>query len=249
MNVVSLLVCPTEFGRVFRAHSFPMGCINEVFEAWKAHPTPEHYEALGWEMTNYAHAVIAQSGAYRGNFEDLIQDAVVAGLEGIERFEGRSSFKTWFHTIVVRSVGNTRDARVKKNNQQQRTDVGECPEMVERAPDPQQLMEAREVLTTLEENLEKQDLAILNLVLQGYRRAEIGAVLNLSPAQVKYRMVVIRGVLSDRRRDAKMQASEGNRMLLLPGKTADDGGDGGSSGEETSAPAVEGAGNLDEADK
>lgn len=173
--------------------------LNEAFEVWRAAPTEANYEGLGWEMLNFARAVVAKSGAYRGNFDDLVQVAVVAGLDQMGNFEGRSSFKTWFYRVIAGEISRSKDPRTKAVQQQQATQALE-----NEPPDPHALMEARELLTQAERNLEKEDLDIVNLALQGYTRREIAAVMNLDPIRVKYRMTVVREVLGDSGRDIKV---------------------------------------------
>lgn len=68
-------------------------------------------DAFGSLFTRYARDVyrLALSlGHRRADAEDLMQDTFVAALEGVGRFEGRSSVRTWLGAILIRQASRHR---------------------------------------------------------------------------------------------------------------------------------------------
>ena len=68
-------------------------------------------DAFGSLFTRYARDVyrLALSlGHRRADAEDLMQDTFVAALEGVSRFEGRSSVRTWLGAILIRQASRHR---------------------------------------------------------------------------------------------------------------------------------------------
>lgn len=68
-------------------------------------------DAFGSLFTRYARDVyrLALSlGHRRSDAEDLMQDTFVAALEGVGRFEGRSSVRTWLGAILIRQASRHR---------------------------------------------------------------------------------------------------------------------------------------------
>jgi len=68
-------------------------------------------DAFGSLFTRYARDVyrLALSlGHRRSDAEDLMQDTFVAALEGVGRFEGRSSVRTWLGAILIRQASRNR---------------------------------------------------------------------------------------------------------------------------------------------
>lgn len=74
-------------------------------------------DAFGGLFERYAREVyrLALSlGHRRPEAEDLMQDTFLAALEGIGRFEGRSSFRTWIMAIVFRQSSRHRRYRAMR---------------------------------------------------------------------------------------------------------------------------------------
>ncbi len=68
-------------------------------------------DAFGSLFTRHARDVyrLALSlGHRRSDAEDLMQDTFVAALEGVGRFEGRSSVRTWLGAILIRQASRRR---------------------------------------------------------------------------------------------------------------------------------------------
>lgn len=68
-------------------------------------------EAFGSLFTRYARDVyrLALSlGHRKADAEDLMQDTFVAAMEGVGRFEGRSSVRTWLTSILIRQASRRR---------------------------------------------------------------------------------------------------------------------------------------------
>lgn len=64
-------------------------------------------------VDRYGAAMVRLAGAYerdRAVCEEIVQDAWIAVLRGIERFEGRSSLRTWLFGIVA-NLAKTRAVR------------------------------------------------------------------------------------------------------------------------------------------
>ena len=68
-------------------------------------------DAFGGLFERYAREVFRLAlslGHRRAEAEDLMQDTFLAALEGIGRFEGRSSFRTWLTAIAFRQSSRHR---------------------------------------------------------------------------------------------------------------------------------------------
>ena len=68
-------------------------------------------DAFGRLFTRYARDVyrLALSlGHRKADAEDLMQDTFVAAMEGVGRFEGRSSVRTWLTSILIRQASRRR---------------------------------------------------------------------------------------------------------------------------------------------
>lgn len=61
-------------------------------------------------VTRYHESLVRVAGYYvnsRASAEDVAQDTWLAVVKGVERFEGRSSFKTWLFRILVNRARTT----------------------------------------------------------------------------------------------------------------------------------------------
>jgi RNA polymerase sigma-70 factor, ECF subfamily len=144
--------------------------------------------------------------------EEVVQDAWVAVLKGIDRFEGRSSLKTWILRIVVNTAitRGTREARSVPF-------ASLAPEGEEAAVDPERFREAQDGFpghwkaypgdwrTLPEERLLGRET--LDLVVR--------AIEGLPPAQRT--VITLRDVqgLSAEEACAALDVSEGNQRVLL----------------------------------
>lgn len=61
----------------------------------------------------------------RGLAEDVVQEALMAALEGAPRFAGRSSVKTWVFSILKRKIIDALRSRRREQPFSQLTDAGE----------------------------------------------------------------------------------------------------------------------------
>ena len=75
-------------------------------------------DAFGGLFERYAREVFRLAlslGHRRPEAEDLMQDTFLAALEGIGRFEGRSSFRTWLTAIAFRQSSRHRRYRTRRS--------------------------------------------------------------------------------------------------------------------------------------
>jgi RNA polymerase sigma-70 factor, ECF subfamily len=137
--------------------------------------------------------------------EEVAQDTWCAVMTGIERFQGRSSLKTWIFSICVNKA-RTRAERERRtipfSTFAAESEDGEGPAVEDRFPgggswtasprgweDPQRRaisLELREDLrAALEELPERQRLVVTLRDVEGVGLAEIGRLLELSPGNAR----------------------------------------------------------------
>ena len=122
----------------------------------------------------------------RADAEDLVQDAFLAALEGIDGFELGRPFGPWLCRIVVNRGLNARQARSLR-----RTDA--VPDGVAaRTPDPGREAERAELAAALAVALDAMDerraAAVRLCELEGLTSAEAGAMLGLADGTVRWHL-------------------------------------------------------------
>ncbi len=166
-------------------------------------PEPEALvrEHIGWML-----ALAEKMLRDRDRAEDAVQEAFVAALRGLDKFEGRASIKTWLHRITVNAALDQlrragRFAEQPIDDLLPEFDRNDCriePPWTRRLS-PQEVMESADL-----ERLLQQKIGLLpdgyRIVLQlrdveDYATGEVAEMLNLSPANVKIRLHRARAAL------------------------------------------------------
>lgn len=142
----------------------------------------------------------------RGLAEDAVQDAFISAFRALEKFEGRSSLKTWLHRITVNAALTKLRQSKRRAEQSIDADLPEFDQYDCRIEAPWHY------LASLEDVIESDDLrSIVNtsidtlpdsyrIVLQlrdieGYDTAEVAEQLKISEANVKVRLHRARAAL------------------------------------------------------
>jgi RNA polymerase sigma-70 factor (ECF subfamily) len=145
----------------------------------------------------------------RGLAEDAVQDAFISAFRGLEKFEQRSSLKTWLHRITVNAALTRLRQKKRRAEQSIDDDLPEFDQYDCRLESPWQS------LMSLEEVIESNDLCqrvnesintlpdSYRIVLQlrdieGYDTREVAEQLELSEANVKVRLHRARAALKKR---------------------------------------------------
>ena len=126
--------------------------------------------------------------------EDLAQEVFMNAFTALDKFQGRSSFRSWLFAIA----SNTRRNRARFFNQQKRKgdevgiDLGGLRPLEEvvpdPGPDPGQELEAKETAEALEteiSNLPERMRQCVHLRRQGYALREIAIILGVHDGTVK----------------------------------------------------------------
>jgi RNA polymerase sigma-70 factor (TIGR02960 family) len=181
--------------------------------------------------------------------EDLVQETLLAAWRGFERFEGRSSVRTWLYRIATnRCLNALRDASRRPGDTSpdlppdppEPTRIGDplwlqpYPDALlegipDRAPGPDQRYEAREALglafvAGLQRLPPPQRAVLVLRDVLGYRAAEVAAMLDVSTASVNSGLQRARSALETRlhpagRERAPLPSSAPERRLV--GRFAD----------------------------
>lgn len=145
----------------------------------------------------------------RGLAEDAVQDAFISAFRGLEKFEQRSSLKTWLHRITVNAALTRLRQKKRRAEESIDDDLPEFDQYDCRLESPWQS------LMSLEEVIESNDLCqrvnesintlpdSYRIVLQlrdieGYDTREVAEQLELSEANVKVRLHRARAALKKR---------------------------------------------------
>lgn len=141
--------------------------------------------------------------------EDTVQDAFISAFRGLDKFEGRSSLKTWLHRIIV----NAALTKLRQSKRRAEQSVDEYQPEFDRYDCR---VEARwHSLASLEDVMEKDDLrkqvsdsinalsdshriVLLLRDIEGYDTSEVAEQLDISIANVKVRLHRARAALKKR---------------------------------------------------
>lgn len=131
----------------------------------------------------------------REDAEDVAQEALVATLETIHRFDTSRPFGPWLYRIVMNRALNARKSRSIR----QAEPVAE--EMVSPGESPEDASERSEARDRLERALatlsERQALIVRLFELEGFSSTEIGSMLDLSDGTVRWHLHQARGALRE----------------------------------------------------
>jgi RNA polymerase sigma-70 factor, ECF subfamily len=127
---------------------------------------------------------------HREDAEDLVQDAFLAALQHIDRFDLSRPFWPWLSRIVVNrglDLASSRSTRVAESLPEDLSDMGPSPaDAVERGEIRD---EFRRTLATLPE---RRRLVVQLFEVDGYSVAEIAKLLDSSPATVRWHLHMAR---------------------------------------------------------
>ena len=175
--------------------------------------------------------------------EDMLQETLMSAWRGLERFEQRSSVRTWLYRIATNACLMRRRARGAREMPEPPEPPGAYPpatgsavepvwlepypdawldELPDTSPGPEARYEGREAIelafVTALQRLSARERAVLVLKdVLGYRAAETAELLDTSPPAVNSALQRAREKLEHlgrRRRDAPMPGSEEERELV-----------------------------------
>lgn len=143
------------------------------------------------EHFDYVWRSLRLLGVSDDGVEDAIQDTFSVVLRQLDRFEGRSSLKTWLFAILHRVAANHRRLVKRKQEKLERFE-----DMMAEGPAPDAQAEAVEVARLVERycaSLEPERRALFVLaVLEEAPAPEVAATLGISVTQVYSRVFTLR---------------------------------------------------------
>jgi RNA polymerase sigma-70 factor (ECF subfamily) len=163
----------------------PLGQLEEgaLVERVRARD-PLAFDELVRRYVRRAFAVAYHVMQHREDAEDLVQDAFIAVLEQIDRFEPGRSFAPWFFRVLV-----NRGLNARKSRRVRRTEaVPEDAAAVSRSPhrdaeDAEFRTRLRGALRSLPE---RQRLVVRLAELEGFSTAEIAGIMNVAQSTVRW---------------------------------------------------------------
>jgi RNA polymerase sigma-70 factor (ECF subfamily) len=129
----------------------------------------------------------------REDAEDLVQDAFLAALQGIQTFQPGRPFGPWFYRIVVNRGNNARRARALRETET-------IPEAASaRLPSPEQSAERADLRRRLAKAMaslpERERIVVLLFELEGFTSAEIAEILQVPAGTVRWSLHRARKIL------------------------------------------------------
>lgn len=132
--------------------------------------------------------IVRSLGAAPASRDDLVQEALVALVRALPRFEGRSSLETYLYGICVRIVRRHRRTTARFLRALERL-VALPPETEEAASDPAESDERASAVTRLLDRLPQKRREVLVLFeMEGRSAAEIARILEIPEATVYTRL-------------------------------------------------------------
>ena len=149
------------------------------------------------------------TGGNRADADDLAQSTFIRAFKALNRFEGRSEFRTWLHRITVNLWKNLVRSQVRRKYYQHRSlneppregSRGLAQEIVEHRPDPAEQAARDEISGHIQAAIaqlpvEEREVTILRDV-EGYAYEEIAKLCNIPLGTVKSRLARARRLLRE----------------------------------------------------
>lgn len=143
---------------------------------------PAAFERLYRQEVGHVYAVCLRMAANTREAETLTQDTFVRAWRHLDSFRGESAFSTWLHRIAVNVVlGAQRSARRREARVRSTDDLAPY-DAPATHPGPEARMDLEKSIAALPE----QARAVLVLHdIEGYKHAEIGAMMGIAPGTSK----------------------------------------------------------------
>lgn len=150
----------------------------------------------GPAMTRYA----LRATPDRGEAEDLVQEALVAAWQSLDRFDARSSLRTWLFGILVNKVGTARRKRKALPVEDEQLDRPDHSDPLQAASDSELRRALEAALMTLPD---RQRTAWLLVEVEGMTQPEAANVMRTTPDTVRGLLQRARRSLAERMRQWK----------------------------------------------
>lgn len=172
-------------------------------------PTEESAEATWADPEHLFELVYRQmaslTAARHGEFDDLVQLALLAVLQNRAAFEGRSALSTWTFGICYRTLLQHRRWYHRWLKRFSWTETGVLPEATDPSPDHSTALESKERVTRLRAALatlpEKKRTVLVLRDLEGHSIAEISQIVGAGELTVRSRLRDARKALLLRLKD------------------------------------------------
>lgn len=150
----------------------------------------------GPAMTRYA----LRSTPDRGEAEDLVQEALVAAWQSLDRFDARSSLRTWLFGILVNKVGSARRKRKALPVEDEQLDRPDHSDPLQAASDSELRRALEAALRSLPD---RQRTAWLLVEVEGMTQPEAALAMRTTPDTVRGLLERARRSLAERMRQWK----------------------------------------------
>lgn len=151
----------------------------------------------GPSLIRYARRAVSDLG----EAEDLVQEALVAAWQSLDRFDGRSQLRTWLFGILTHKINSARRRRRAVPVEDERLDrpvEGPSGDLLQLASDS----ELRGALETALAGMPEGQRSVWVLVeVEGLGQAETAEVLRMTPDAVRGQLFRARRSLAERMRE------------------------------------------------
>jgi RNA polymerase sigma-70 factor (ECF subfamily) len=89
--------------------------LNYAYSTYRADPSLEATERLLAAVTSYAQRLVRR--AQPQDADDVLQEIVLHVWKSLDRFAGRSSFKSWVHNICKNKLGDSLRRKYRESDQ------------------------------------------------------------------------------------------------------------------------------------
>ncbi|NHA70139.1 RNA polymerase sigma factor [Phycicoccus flavus] len=145
----------------------------------------------GPALTRYARRAVTDPM----DAEDLVQEALVSAWQSLDRFDGRSSLRTWLFGILVHKIGSARRRRRAVPVQDEVLDRPGPGDPLQAASDGELRRALEAALATLPE---RQRAVWLLVQVEGLSQAEVASALRTTPDAVRGLLARARRSLAER---------------------------------------------------
>lgn len=154
----------------------------------------------------------------REDAEDALQDGLLSAFRNLRRFEGRSQFSTWLTRIVINAaLMRLRSQRAhpvasldSENSEQEDSTLAD--KVADRAPDPEEIYEAKEIGDIIERNMQTLSPSLRSAItlrdVEGWSTAEAAQALGVPEGTLKSQLHRARTQLAARLRSSLRPSDE-----------------------------------------